>query len=175
MIAEDIASTSKINSFHFSKSRAHVMLHSGQVERTLMEGTAAITKDILALERAALDRWGNGDPGGYLEINSPDVSYFDPFLEHRLDGLGALTSLYESIRGKVKIDQDEIINPRVQLVGGAAILTFEYASHGSEGLCSGTARRSMSALVVTGRLSIRTGHLLSRGCRNKRDEPKFGS
>ena len=99
-----------------------------------MNGTAAIAKDILALERAALDRWGKGDPGGYLDINAPDVSYFDPFLEHRLDGLGALRSLYESIRGKIKVDHDEIINPRVQLIGDAAVLTMQYVSHGSEGV-----------------------------------------
>jgi ketosteroid isomerase-like protein len=88
---------------------------------------------ILAMERAALDRWGKGDPEGYLEINADEVSYFDPFLEHRLDGLAALTTLYDSIRGKIKIDRDEIINPRVQVIGDAAILTLQFVSHGSEG------------------------------------------
>lgn len=32
---------------------------------------------IIGMERAALDRWGNGDPGGFLEISAEDVSYFD--------------------------------------------------------------------------------------------------
>ena len=27
---------------------------------------------IIRLERAALDRWGKGDPGGYLEIMATD-------------------------------------------------------------------------------------------------------
>ena len=98
-----------------------------------MNETSTTAKDILALERAALDRWGKGDPGGYLEINAPDVSYFDPFLDHRLDGLADLTSLYESIRGKIQIDRDEIVNPRVQVIGDAAVLTIQYVSHGSEG------------------------------------------
>jgi ketosteroid isomerase-like protein len=88
---------------------------------------------ILALERAALDRWGKGDPGGYLEINAPEVSYFDPFLDQRIDGLEALTAWYQSIWGKVRIDRDEIVNPRVQVIGDAAILTFQFVSHGSEG------------------------------------------
>ena len=88
---------------------------------------------IIALERAALDRWGKGDPSGYLEINAEDVTYFDPFQEKRLDGLTALTALYEQIRGKVQIDRDEIVNPKVQLIGDTAVLTFQFISHGSEG------------------------------------------
>ncbi len=88
---------------------------------------------ILALERAALDRWGKGDPDGYLEINAADMSYFDPFVERRLDGLRALTDWYEQVRGKINIERDEIINPRVQLIGAAAVLTFQFDSHGTEG------------------------------------------
>jgi hypothetical protein len=45
--------------------------------------------EILAFERAALDRWGKGDPDGYLVISAPDVTYFDPYVEHRLDGRAA--------------------------------------------------------------------------------------
>ena len=40
--------------------------------------------EILALERAALDRWGQGDPDGYLEISAPDVNYFDRSEERRV-------------------------------------------------------------------------------------------
>jgi hypothetical protein len=46
---------------------------------------------IIALERAALERWGQGDPSGFLEICAPDVVYFDPHLEMRLDGREALS------------------------------------------------------------------------------------
>jgi Calcium/calmodulin dependent protein kinase II association domain len=93
-----------------------------------------IAKHIVALERAALDRWGKGDPGGYLEINAVEVTYFDPFQETRLNGLTALCALYEQIRGKIRIDRDEMIDPRVQVIGGAAVLTFQFISQGSEGL-----------------------------------------
>ena len=79
-----------------------------------MHQVEAIAKHILALERAALDRWGKGDPGGYLEISADDVSYFDPFVGQRLDGIQSLTKWYEAIRGKVQIDRDEIVHPRVQ-------------------------------------------------------------
>ena len=91
------------------------------------------TEIILNLERAALDRWGKGDPDGYLQISAPDVTYFDPFQEKRLDGLAGLTALYDQFRGKIKIDRDEVIDPKVQLLGDAAVLTFNFVSHGSEG------------------------------------------
>ncbi len=91
-----------------------------------------VTATIIAMERAALDRWGKGDPSGFLEICASDVVYFDPFTEHRLDGINALTALYESIRGQVHIDRYELLNPKVQLAGDAAVLTFNYVSYSNE-------------------------------------------
>jgi len=90
------------------------------------------TATIIALERAALDRWGKGDPSGFIEISAPEVVYFDPFLDRRLDGLEALTRYYEAARGKVLIDRYELINPKVQLYGDIAVLTFNYVSYSGE-------------------------------------------
>jgi hypothetical protein len=72
---------------------------------SIMDPADAIGQKVVAMERAALDRWGSGDPGGFLEINDPDVSYFDPFQEKRLDGLDRLTALLESIRGRIRIER----------------------------------------------------------------------
>jgi ketosteroid isomerase-like protein len=88
-----------------------------------------ITTTLIAMECAALDRWGAGDPSGYLEISAPDVVYFDPFLERRLDGLDALTALYESLRGSIHIDRYDLIEPKVQICGEAAVLTFNLNSY----------------------------------------------
>jgi len=85
---------------------------------------------IMELERAALERWGRGDPEGFLEISAPDLSYFDPFIEGRLDGLPALRAMYDQIRGKIHIDRFEIVEPRVQVAGDAAVLTFRFKSYG---------------------------------------------
>jgi hypothetical protein len=82
---------------------------------------------ILAMERAALARWGKGDPSGFLEISDPEVVYFDPFQPRRLNGLEELARLYESLRGQVKIDAWELIDPRVQVAGETAVLTFNFA------------------------------------------------
>ena len=39
-----------------------------------------ISDVIIAMEKAALTRWGNGDPAGFLEISAEDVVYFNPYL-----------------------------------------------------------------------------------------------
>lgn len=90
----------------------------------------SIEAHLIDLERRALVRWCNGDPGGFLEICAPDVVYFDPFLDRRIDGLSALTEYYAGIRGKVRAARFEILNPRVQRVGDLAILTFNFVSYG---------------------------------------------
>jgi ketosteroid isomerase-like protein len=89
--------------------------------------------EIIALERAALDRWGSGDPDGFLEISAEDVVYFDPFQPRRLNGIAELRALYDTIRGKIRVDRYELIDPKVQVDGNVAVLTFNYVSRGSEG------------------------------------------
>ena len=48
------------------------------------------TKELIELERVALDHWNNGDPTGYLELYSDDFSYFDESTKARVDGLDAI-------------------------------------------------------------------------------------
>lgn len=92
-----------------------------------------IASTIIKLECDALDKWGKGDPSGFLEICAPDVVYFDPELDRRIDGLEALTRYYENIRGKVFFNRFELLNPVVQVVGAAAVLTFNYVSYIADG------------------------------------------
>ena len=66
-----------------------------------MSETSDVAAAVLALERAALDRWGKGDSGGYLAITAPDCTYFDPFIPRRIDGIAALQAYYEPIAGKI--------------------------------------------------------------------------
>lgn len=87
---------------------------------------------IVAMERAALDRWGAGAPRGYLEIMAPSVTYFDPVQERRIDGLRALTSVLEPLTGKIRVDRYDLLHPHVQLHGPVAILTFNLVSYRRE-------------------------------------------
>ena len=98
-----------------------------------MPAESNVLTTLLTMERAALDRWGRGDPSGFLEISDEDVVYFDPFRERRVDGLLALSALYESFRGQVQLESYEILNPKVQTWNGGAVLTFNYTSTGKSG------------------------------------------
>lgn len=80
------------------------------------------------MERAALDRWARGDPDGFLEICDSAVVYFDPFQERRLNGIAELQTLYDSLRGKVHLDQYELADPSVRVFGNCALLTFNFVS-----------------------------------------------
>jgi ketosteroid isomerase-like protein len=91
-----------------------------------------IEEEIIALEKAALTRWGNGDPAGFLEITAPDVVYFDPYVEKRIDGLEALREYYQAIWGKVFFDRFELLNPCLQVSDNLAVLTFNYVSYKAE-------------------------------------------
>jgi len=82
--------------------------------------------EILTLERAAMERWAKGDPDGFLEICDSDVTYFDPFIEKRVNGLDELRALYETLRGKVKLDDYEFVDPRVEVAGDAAVLSYNF-------------------------------------------------
>lgn len=95
-----------------------------------MTTESSVADEIIAMERAALDRWGRGDPSGFLEISAHDVTYFDPFLDRRIDGLVALTSYYEGIRGKVRIARYEMLDPTVVHVAQMAVLSFNFVSYG---------------------------------------------
>ena len=88
-----------------------------------------VAAQIIALERGALDRWGKGDPGGYQEIYAPEVTYFDPMQDKRIDGLDAIKAMQAPIWGKVHVDRYDMIDPKVQHYGDVAVLTFNLLSY----------------------------------------------
>lgn len=96
-----------------------------------LAAAADVAQTIIALERAALERWGKGDPSGFLEICADDVVYFDPFQARRLNGIEELRALYESIRGTISVARFELVDPRVQAVDDMAVLTFNYVAGGT--------------------------------------------
>ena len=101
-----------------------------------METRADVAQTIIELERAALNRWGKGDPSGFLEISADDVVYFDPFQRRRVNGIAELRTLYEAYRGKVSIERYELIDPLVQAVEDMAVLTFNYVAEGTNEVTS---------------------------------------
>jgi len=86
-------------------------------------------KTIIALERAALDRWNHGDPNGYLETYAPEVTYFDPTTEQRIDGIDAMRAYYAPLTGKIKASY-EMRNISVQRHGDMAALSYNLYNSG---------------------------------------------
>jgi ketosteroid isomerase-like protein len=88
---------------------------------------------ILSSERSALDRWIRADPDGYLGLYAHDATYFDPFLEKRVDGLDELSARLVAMRGVMLPFTEpryDMINPAVDLEGNIAVLTFNLVNYG---------------------------------------------
>jgi ketosteroid isomerase-like protein len=83
---------------------------------------------VMALESAAMERWRKGDPWGFTEISTPDVTYFDTGTPQRLNGLDALKTLYAEWEGQIHYDVMEFIDPRVQIHGDMVVLTYRFFS-----------------------------------------------
>lgn len=94
------------------------------------DGDQKESDTIIALERGALDRWGHGDPGGYLELYARNVTYFDPGRDARINGADAMRQALEPIRGLIKIDRYEMIAPRVDRKGDMAVLSYNLVTDG---------------------------------------------
>jgi ketosteroid isomerase-like protein len=84
---------------------------------------------IIALERGAMDRWGRGDPQGFIEIFADEVTYFDPSTQRRVDGIEAMRALFAPIAGLVKLSRYEILNPDVYRRGDLAILSYNLVTY----------------------------------------------
>src|SRR5438874_2471612 len=89
----------------------------------------ASADQILMLERRALDRWGNGDPGGFLDVYAADISYFDPLTAARIDGHEAMEEYYRPWVGKIRVDRYEMLNPHVVVGGTMALLTYNLVNY----------------------------------------------
>ena len=101
---------------------------------TALAGTAASAaspdetiREILTLERRAMDGWLKGDPEPLLALSDSEITYFHVMTEKRLDGLPAVKAIVEPFRGRVLFDSYEMLEPKVQLGGDMAVLTYVLA------------------------------------------------
>ena len=93
------------------------------------DGNEATAREVLALERTALDGWQVGNPDPLLAISDPEITYFHVVTDKRLEGLPALKALFEGYRGRPLFDSYEMEAPRVQAGGDTAILTYTLVRH----------------------------------------------
>jgi len=90
------------------------------------------TDQIVQLERGALDWWGQGDPGGFLDVYGPDITYFDPVTAARIDGHDAMEDYYRPFTGKIYISRYEMLNPQVVVDGNMALLTYNLVNYSQD-------------------------------------------
>ena len=89
---------------------------------------------ILAQERRALDRWAQGNPLGFVDIDADDVTYFDDIGAHtRIDGIEAMRNYFASLEGKIPPHRYEVVDPKVQVYGDIGILTLRYHAYATDG------------------------------------------
>ena len=83
---------------------------------------------ILLYEKAAMERWRNGDPMGFVERSSNDICYVDPGLTQPIIGLEAYAEYMKKVEGKIHYQKSEFIDPKVVMMGEAALLSYNYRS-----------------------------------------------
>lgn len=84
-----------------------------------------VPAQIVALERAALDRSDAGDGSGFLSLSAPDIVYQDPSLTAPIEGLAALIAYYVNFASGPDC-HGTMANTKVQTFGAIAVLSFHY-------------------------------------------------
>jgi uncharacterized protein (TIGR02246 family) len=87
-----------------------------------------MTNEILTLEKAAMERWRNGDPFGFVELSAEDILYIDVGQIKPIQGLEAFRLYMKQFEGKIFYQKSEFIAPKVVMAGDAALLTYNYRS-----------------------------------------------
>ena len=91
-------------------------------------------EEIMALERAALDKWSSGDPLGYIDGWANDATYFDDIgAQSGIRGLDSMRSYLGAAVGKLQAHKYTLVEPSVQVYGNIGILTLQYHSATLEG------------------------------------------
>lgn len=94
---------------------------------------------VIALERSALDEYSQGNPLGFVDIAADDCTWFDftPGRQLRVEGLEAVRSLLAPLVGQIPPHTYELVDPKVQVYGDAAILTFHWTGTTTDGQSMG--------------------------------------
>jgi ketosteroid isomerase-like protein len=86
-------------------------------------------KIIVAKEKMILDEWGKGHTMIFSDNSSDEITYFDPSLEKRLDGKTEFIELLKPIENTFTIIKYEMLNPKVQVHGDIAILSYNLVDY----------------------------------------------
>ena len=86
----------------------------------------ALAGELIALEKAALDKWFQGDTSGYRALwSKKSFSYFDGANLHRIDDHASVEAFLDTIEGQLHADHYDFCCPRVQFGEDMALLTYQ--------------------------------------------------
>ena len=81
---------------------------------------------VISLERAALDKWFNGDTSGYEQLWSKrSFTYFDSVSDKRIDDHETIAQFLKTIDGKLFAKSYDFRVPRVQIGKDMVVLTYQ--------------------------------------------------
>lgn len=81
---------------------------------------------LIGLEKAALDKWFNGDTSGYEQLWSKrSFTYFDSVSDKRIDDHETIAQYLKTIDGKLFAPNYDFRVPRVQIGKDMAVLTYQ--------------------------------------------------
>jgi ketosteroid isomerase-like protein len=92
-----------------------------------------LLKELVSLERSALDRWIKLDPQGYLDLMAEEITYFDPTTDKRINGREAMEvrlAPMKTLKLPFTNPRYEMLEPKVQRQGDVALLTFNLVNYG---------------------------------------------
>ncbi len=89
-----------------------------------LSAAADQASEVIALERKAMDGWAHGNPDPFLASADPEITYFHVMTEKRVEGLPAVRALVEPYRSRPLFDSYEMLEPKVQVAGDTAVLTY---------------------------------------------------
>jgi len=93
------------------------------------------SQEVIALERSALDKWSQANTLGYVDIGAEDVTWFDfnPGPQLRVEGLEAVRNMLAPLAKQIPPHTYELLDPKVQVYGATAILTFHWSGTTTDG------------------------------------------
>jgi len=86
----------------------------------------AITEQIIARERASVDAWRRKDKTFFADLLAEDATYFSaysPYLD--TDAKKNFLPKFEQYAEQLKYQDFQMYNPRVQIYGDVAVLTYQ--------------------------------------------------
>lgn len=84
---------------------------------------------IITKEKTLLDEWGKGRTMIFPYTSAAEITYFDPSLAKRINGIEEFSALLKPMENKFTIEKYEMLDPKVQVHGEVAVLSYNLVDY----------------------------------------------